>query len=84
MINNLTKLEIRVAGERTKGSIFTTLKSQTFLTSLKSIRPRRHFVPTSFSRRFNIEPAEPVQTKGLLIGPGANIDLKTDNTLMWK
>ena len=31
MINNLTKLKIRVAGERTKGSIFTTLIETDFL-----------------------------------------------------
>ena len=47
------------------------LMKRTFLTSQKSIRPRRHFVPKTVSSRFKIETlwAEPLQTKSLLPRP---------------
>ena len=91
MINDTTKLKSRVAGERTKGSVFTTFQDrtsqernllrtelfmkQTFLTSQKSTRPRRHFVPKTVSSRFKIETllAGPLQTKVCYQGLRAKI-----------
>ena len=52
MINDLTKSKIRVAGERTKGSIFTTFHEETILESQKSKPSRTYLFRKRQSWRF--------------------------------